>query len=110
MRPVWGLVPVPASLLCRCVCPACLLPSHWAALLGCALPRTAPPLVPSTATPPQLPRTNDRAAPAEFRDALAAGLGTDVLPRAFMAVRRSEWEHFGGMPLEEEAALLHARY
>jgi hypothetical protein len=33
-----------------------------------------------------------------------------MLPRAFMAVRRSEWDHFKGMSLEEEAAALYERY
>lgn len=36
--------------------------------------------------------------------------GTPTLPRAFMAVRRSEWQHLKGMTLEEEAELLCARY
>lgn len=47
---------------------------------------------------------------AEFGGALAAALGAPQLPRAFMAVRRSEWERFGQMPAEEEAAALYARY
>ena len=47
---------------------------------------------------------------AEFRGALAAALGTEALLHSFLAVRRSEWEHFGEAPLETEAALLYARY
>lgn len=47
---------------------------------------------------------------AEFQGALAEAWGDSALPRAFMAVRRSEWEHFGGMPAEAEAAALYARY
>ncbi|EFN50945.1 hypothetical protein CHLNCDRAFT_141615 [Chlorella variabilis] len=46
----------------------------------------------------------------EFQLALASAFGTPTLPRAFMAVRRSEWEHFREMPLEQEAAALYARY
>lgn len=47
---------------------------------------------------------------AEFRGALAAALGTEALLQSFLAVRRSEWEHFGEAALEAEAALLYARY
>lgn len=47
---------------------------------------------------------------AEFQAALAEAWGEGALPRAFLAVRRSEWQHFGGMSAEEEAAALHARY
>lgn len=46
----------------------------------------------------------------ELQYALAAAWGSRTLPRAFLATRRSEWEHFKGMPLEVEAALLYARY
>lgn len=41
---------------------------------------------------------------------LAAALGTEALLHSFLAVRRSEWEHFGEAALESEAALLYARY
>ena len=61
---------------------------------ACSRPRRCPLLVPG----------------AEFGGALAAALGAPQLPRAFMAVRRSEWERFGQMPAEEEAAALYARY
>ena len=50
------------------------------------------------------------ALPAEFRAALDAAFGTDTLARAFLGVRRSEWAHFGGQPLEAEAVALYARY
>jgi glutamine synthetase len=49
-------------------------------------------------------------ADAEFRGALAAALGTEALLHSFLAIRRSEWEHFGEAPLQTEAALLYARY
>lgn len=45
-----------------------------------------------------------------FRLALNTAFGTPDLVRAFLAVRRAEWEHFGGKTLEEEAALLYDRY
>lgn len=49
-------------------------------------------------------------AAAEFRVSLDLALGSATLSRAFLAVRRSEWAHFRGMPLEAEAAALYGRY
>ncbi len=48
--------------------------------------------------------------PADFHAALAEACGSKTLPRAFMATRRSEWQHLKDKSLEEEAALLYARY
>ena len=47
---------------------------------------------------------------ADFHAALADAVGSKTLPRAFMATRRSEWQHLKDKSLEEEAALLYARY
>lgn len=63
----------------------------------------------------QLPATLEEAIEAYdsdkgFQAALVDAFGTPTLPRAFMAVRRSEWQHLKGMTLEEEAELLCARY
>ncbi|KAL4855747.1 Type-1 glutamine synthetase 1 [Chlorella vulgaris] len=59
----------------------------------------------------QLPATLEEAIEAYdsdkgFQAALVDAFGTPTLPRAFMAVRRSEWQHLKGMTLEEEAELL----
>ena len=47
---------------------------------------------------------------AELQASLDHAFGTTALVRAFLAVRRSEWEHYRDMTLEQEAAALYARY
>ena len=73
-------------------------------------PSPALPARSANAPPAHLPCPPASAMPAEFRAALDTAFGTDTLARAFLGVRRSEWAHFGGQPLEAEAAALFARY
>ncbi len=49
-------------------------------------------------------------ADAPFMAALRMAVGSDVLPRAYLAVKRAEAAHFAGASLEEEVAALRDRY
>ena len=62
--------------------------------------------------PPPPPHTHTRpnAVRAVFLASLSAATQSQTLVRAFLAVRRSEWQHFGSMSLEKEAAELFSRY
>jgi len=46
---------------------------------------------------------------AAFREALDQALG-GTLVRAFLACRQVEWQAFGTMSIQEEAAALYMRY
>jgi hypothetical protein len=50
------------------------------------------------------------AACADLRAALSSAFGGDVLARAFLAVRRHEWEALKDLSLEEEVARFFERY
>ena len=63
----------------------------------------------------RLPATLDAALRAAEGDAALVAamqeiIGGEDLVRAYLAVKRSECAHFGGMSLEEEACALHSRY
>lgn len=64
----------------------------------------------SERAPVPAPVATPRRCTAVFRATLDMYLGSGALSRAFLAVRRSEWSHFRGMPLEAEAAALYGRY
>jgi hypothetical protein len=72
------------------------------------LPRCCAPAAGGPSHPLFIPSPPSRL--AEFQLAITSAFGTPTLPRAFMAVRRSEWQHFGEASLEQEAALMYARY